>query len=235
MSKTTLIVSVLIAAIILAGGYFLFFQDNEGNTNTTNIVATNENVNTATNINTDANSNENTNTATLSDIDTSDWLTYENEEHGYSIKIPSEWTVEDVELIDNPNLSGDAKFVRFSSENNDRELELGIKKVDDSYLLTSRTYFFVTYNGKYVPGDPVTIHEREVPTTVVVVDSKIKAWYLGNESTIFPQVGDRVLYAEYSVIYPLSDNATYEQNFAATDLSSEIDVIEMIISTLKLT
>lgn len=234
MSKSILSVLIIaIVAIILVAGYFLFVQGNEGNTNNANTAVANQNVNTA-NTNTSSDGNANTNTI-ISDIDTSDWVTYTNEEYGYSIRIPSDWTVEDIGLIDNPNLSGDAKFVRFLSENNDRKLELGIKKVGESYLLTSRTYFFVTYEGKYVPGDSIIIQEHEVPTTVVAVDNKIKAWYLGNESNIFPQVGNRVLYAEYAVIYPLSDNEAYEQSFAATDITSEVDVIKTIISTLKLT
>ena len=41
----------------------------------------------------------NTNTA----IDTSDWLTYENEEYGYSIKYPSDWLFNS-EFIDNGDL-----------------------------------------------------------------------------------------------------------------------------------
>ncbi|MFA5135398.1 MAG: hypothetical protein WC505_06470 [Patescibacteria group bacterium] len=97
MSKPTILVSILIAAIILAGGYFLFFQDNEGdNTNNANTVAANQNMN-ATNVNTATNDNENTNVNALtSDIDTSDWLTYENEEYGYSVKYPSDATYQEL-------------------------------------------------------------------------------------------------------------------------------------------
>lgn len=91
MSKVTIIVtSVLIAAIILVGGYFLFFQEkNDTNANNANTVsATNQNVNT-TNANLAANANANS--VSNTNIDTSDWLTYEDEEYGFSFTHPSDW------------------------------------------------------------------------------------------------------------------------------------------------
>jgi hypothetical protein len=54
---------------------------------------TNEVSNTNTNtVNTNATvANENTNTEQGSEVDTSDWLTYTNEEYGFSFKYPEEW------------------------------------------------------------------------------------------------------------------------------------------------
>ena len=57
---------------------------------------------TTTNDNTNAvvtNSNENTNTEQGSEVDTSDWLTYENEEYGFSLQYPSDWTYEEKSLV----------------------------------------------------------------------------------------------------------------------------------------
>lgn len=57
------------------------------NTNTANtnvVVDTNENTNTIV-------VNENTNTDQVSEVDTSDWLTYTNEEYGFSFMYPEEW------------------------------------------------------------------------------------------------------------------------------------------------
>lgn len=61
-----------------------------GVANSNALVTTNENVNTA-NINAVENGNENVNTA-ISDIDTSNWLTYENEEYGFSIRYPNNFS-----------------------------------------------------------------------------------------------------------------------------------------------
>ncbi len=54
--------------------------------------ATNTNAAVNTNVaNTNVVVNENTNTEVSSDVDTSDWLTYMNDEYGFSFKYPSEW------------------------------------------------------------------------------------------------------------------------------------------------
>lgn len=59
-------------------------------TNSANTNSVNENTNTVV-----ANSNENTNTEQVSEVDTSDWLTYTNEKYGFSFKYPSNWILND--------------------------------------------------------------------------------------------------------------------------------------------
>lgn len=82
------VVLVIVLVLILGGAYIMFVQENEGNTNNANtVVTTNQNVNTA-NANTTANENTNVNAIT-SVIDTSDWVTYENEEYGFSFRYPA--------------------------------------------------------------------------------------------------------------------------------------------------
>jgi hypothetical protein len=61
---------------------------NANTTNTNVVVDTNENTNVIV-------VNENTNSDQGSEVDTSDWLTYINEEYGFSFKYPEEWTVSD--------------------------------------------------------------------------------------------------------------------------------------------
>ncbi len=81
MKKQTLISLSTLAAslILLAGCSTATSKVNTANTNTT--INTNASVN--------ANANENTNTEVSSDVDTSDWLTYTNDEYGFSFKYPS--------------------------------------------------------------------------------------------------------------------------------------------------
>ena len=77
-------------------------QTNTGNSNavvdgnTNEVVVENTNVVSNTNINTPntnvgANANENTNSDQGSEVDTSDWLIYTNDEYGFSFKYPVEW------------------------------------------------------------------------------------------------------------------------------------------------
>lgn len=59
----------------------------------TNTINENANIEVVTNTN-ETVSNENTNAEQGSEVDTTNWLTYENEEYGFSFKYPKEWTLE---------------------------------------------------------------------------------------------------------------------------------------------
>ena len=76
------VLAFIVVAFIYYGGFF--------NSNTNSNAGTNQIVNTA-NINIAA--NEKINTPTKTNIDTSDWLTYENEEYEFSFMYPSDWTL----------------------------------------------------------------------------------------------------------------------------------------------
>lgn len=74
-------ISLIIVAVIVVAGVVYYSQstDTEGNENS--------NGNSNTTLNTNAATNSNTN----SGVDTSNWKSYENTKHGYSIKIPDTW------------------------------------------------------------------------------------------------------------------------------------------------
>ena len=84
----------------LAAGLMLLAGCTTNSTTNANVV---ENTNTNTAVTTNANeandntnvavvdSNENTNTEQGSEVDTSGWLTYTNEEYGFSFRYPSDW------------------------------------------------------------------------------------------------------------------------------------------------
>jgi len=85
--------TILVVGIaLLAVGAYYFLTQEDVNTNNANIVAVTKTA-VGDNINTAANTNEVTNMNT--EVDTSDWLTYENEEYGYAFKYPSDMKVDD--------------------------------------------------------------------------------------------------------------------------------------------
>jgi len=93
-SITAWIILIVIIIILGVGAYFFLNQEEETNTNinitkNTNSVV-NRNVNSVANINTAVNTNTVSNTNTIAD--TTNWQTYENEEWGFSIKHPFDWT-----------------------------------------------------------------------------------------------------------------------------------------------
>jgi len=96
-STTAWVILVVVIIIIGVGAYFFITQEEEIDTNinitkNTNSVV-NENVNSVANANIVAN----TNIA----VDTSDWLTHENEEYGFTLKYPKTYTIEEQETYIN--------------------------------------------------------------------------------------------------------------------------------------
>jgi len=79
---------IIVVVLIIAAGVILWFFDNEP----IHRICCGSNVNTTTVVNTNTASNTNTTT------DTSDWLTYENEGYGFTLKYPGNW-----EAVDNAN------------------------------------------------------------------------------------------------------------------------------------
>ncbi len=111
-------------------------------------VVTNRNVGPA-NGNTGANENVN-----VSEIDSSDWLTYTNEEYGYSVKYPKDWIYfnnigdQELEYIQEK----DPSFIRFTniknkkSQNSFVDISIKVELIDATKIPTSK---YVEYNGYY--------------------------------------------------------------------------------------
>jgi len=101
------------------------------NVNTDQEIDTNENVNQETEINENINEttteNENVNTNQVSEdeedsveeIDTSDWLTYENEVYGFSLRYPEDWLVMSEYDYENKKPILDDNATRFIVEHKD--------------------------------------------------------------------------------------------------------------------
>ena len=135
-SYTTWVIIIVVIIIALGvGSYFLFFQEEGTNTNNANTAV---NTNTTTNTNAVSNANTTTNTNTVAntntEIDTSDWLTYTNSEYGYTMKYPSDWTVEEKSLTEDPynaNRSAPFRAVHFYSPHKKLFLMVYLKKIGD--------------------------------------------------------------------------------------------------------
>lgn len=122
------------------------------------------------NSNTNPNSHENIN---ASPLDTSDWLTYTNEEYGFRVKYPKDWVVfnkidhENLQLVLDPTEPG----LRFTSEENNpapetsfRDISIGVRELknfNEAEVVSTEIDQNLVYKGeKYViiigatwPGD----------------------------------------------------------------------------------
>ena len=87
-AKVIILISlgVIITLGLMVMAFCLLFQPEEA-------VAPVINADTAVNSNTNTNAVVNSNANTNTDTDTSDWLEYNNEEYGYSVKVPEDWTL----------------------------------------------------------------------------------------------------------------------------------------------
>jgi len=60
--------------------------------------------------------NENTNTDQVSEVDTSDWLTYTNEEYGFSCRYPSNWNIDVINEDDEGGMGTNLGTITMNSE-----------------------------------------------------------------------------------------------------------------------
>ncbi|MFA5135373.1 MAG: PsbP-related protein, partial [Patescibacteria group bacterium] len=176
-----------IVVVLAAGGYYFLAQEN-GNTNSSNAVTVtntmaNENVNgaananTASNINTAPNTNEATNTNTK--VDTSDWLTYENKEHGYSISYPANWNQyqrlgDDIVFAEESGKYPEISIESMSKESTTFELQKGViakyvldQKIQKELSIAGRTAYLVSGISS---TSTQMVNKASWPLTTVIVD-----------------------------------------------------------------
>lgn len=134
-SKTILISTLATSLLVLAGCTTQTTTDtNVTDTNTTVNTNAIANTNTTNDDTNDVVANENTNVEQGTEVDTSDWLTYTNDEYGFSFKYPEEWdyeigaeTLPEGDAITILFLSPDDKIIKTKSDYTD--LPLGYKVI----------------------------------------------------------------------------------------------------------
>lgn len=222
------IVIVLAVSAAVYAVYLLGQDNNPANGN----VNSGSNANTTANINSERNTNRqasNTNAAitnTLGNTNAGAWQPYSNSDLGISLTIPNGWSVEEH--------SSGVNYVAITNTLKDRVLTLGVRDADDDSAITSRTLFFADQGDGYTyeNSSSVSIQDTNVAATILVHSDKVKEWYLGTSGNVFPKIGSHEIYAEYAVRYPLSDNDTYNDLRAQTDLSDELALVRSVVESL---
>ncbi len=107
--KKHLLITLLLITLFLTG----CVNGTPTNQNTNETLSTNQNTTTTTNevILTPTTTQESNNTPTTTEtIDTSDWLTYRNEEYGFEFKYPRDWNIVNDDFADNIDLNNRGRF-----------------------------------------------------------------------------------------------------------------------------
>lgn len=110
MNVKPLLSSIMLSATVITITGCTTSSTNTNTVNATNVVTT-ENTNTTNDNTNTAVTNDNTNTEQGSEVDTSDWLTYQNDTLDLSFKYPKDWKlirtqegVDFTEVIDNNDI-----------------------------------------------------------------------------------------------------------------------------------
>jgi len=150
-------------------------QKAAGRPKNTNTQVVNKNKNKNKNTNT----NVNTNPAPAIDLgplaaipDT--WKYYTNPVVTYTIRYPSDWILQEVNIPEHPVQKIPVRYVQITDPTGQLVLMLGIRQVGDVFGIGERT---TTPTGTLKTGLTLTIGGISVPTTQLVVDNKTTAWF----------------------------------------------------------
>lgn len=147
------------------------------------------------------------------------WLTYTNDDIGYTMRYQADWTVE--ERTDSG--SGDpAKWVKFTSPNGTFFLAFGIRKNGTDTLISGRTGLG---QGDLNQNGTVTVLNSAVPVVEHVYQGKIKVVFYGGAGSKFALDGHEAT-AEF-------DKAS--DSYDETDLAGvpERDIAGKILHSFK--
>lgn len=112
-----------------------------------------------TNVNTNSNGNSNTNSVTNGNTNTSDittgWKTYTNSEYNWTMKYPTNWSVDENtynDPLDKQTFETPIRGVEFLSPQKDYRLMVGLKKINDPGSIVPRTGFGA---GSFEKGETI--------------------------------------------------------------------------------
>lgn len=182
--------------------------DANGNVNidsdaVTNSAPVNENVNARSNTDATANANGNINAAApeltyeeqLSMEASIDWKTYADEEVGYTVKYPKDWTVEATVMTRNEALVNPVRYLTLYAPSNSHALVLGVKRSTDEFLISDRAGVAA---GDFVRDGNVTVADTLVPASKLVYKGKVKEWYASENGPGPSTVGTHVINASFA-------------------------------------
>lgn len=224
----TISISALVAGLFLFAGC----SSTPASTNTN----TNESANDNTNNNVNVVLKENKNITTESELNTSDWQTYTNDEYGFSFQYPEEWDVTGnssrhirvtIEKLDNLALTREvtptasvSPELRDQNETEKTNLESNQPSTFGGQLVQTATTNFFQYIG-YIEGGSMAIEY-----VTYLEDKKITIGYLEGDNTEFADalshVGRSGLIQQYRE--EVIDNQELKKNF---------ETFQSIIKTFK--
>jgi hypothetical protein len=138
---TIIIISVL-TLVVLAGGFW-YLRENK--------VAKNKEIGSVENIEEDFESNE---------IDTTNWLTYRNDEYKYAFDYPSDWILTEhynnVAPEPNSRLRG-FRYISFNTPDKVFNIEIGIKNQDESEWIFAHSWHTGIPAGDIYRGSKIKV------------------------------------------------------------------------------
>lgn len=124
----TILISTLTASLLVLAGCTAQTATNTNTVTNTNTANDNANVEVATN----------TNAEQGSEVDTTNWLTYTNDEYGFSFRYPEEWILNEQPntiSLQSPELVGNTYADSFTVEVTENDFDNQKKQIEDSDLI----------------------------------------------------------------------------------------------------
>ncbi|MFA6493262.1 MAG: hypothetical protein WCV58_03945 [Patescibacteria group bacterium] len=150
-----------------------------------------------------------------------DWLTYINNDIGYSLKYPKDWTV--VEVDETSQLDGKkVKYVNLYSADKKYGLAFGIKKVgDDSFRPFERSGIG---NGDMIPvtSKPTTILETNFIPDALTSEDKIKEFFYRSSTNKEAESQCQCSFESYYGLVDSSDYNSINLSINLLDTSNKI-------------
>lgn len=199
----------MVSSLVLLGGACYKAADTNvnvaGNANVVELntnFAINTNVEVNSNVEVNTNSVSNTNSVVntnISTVDNSDWLTYTNEEYGFSFRYPKEWILTERNTI----LEGPDKYLNIGVSTGGHYPSLGIATTQRPIEeIVQEVYEFDAELSPVVSDEMITINNTEVRRIVKKgIDFPVTTYLLSLQNKVVLMFDSTKLYDE--VVYTL--------------------------------